>query len=210
MQHNLICQQRAAVYQWFSQLLFRELDQKQLARLASEENRQWLASLAGIPGLSLDVKKLERSLTQVLRRESRQLELAADFATLFLLVPPGGVSPYAGHYPHTTAAEERRQMNVLLVEHGLAAQENEPSDHIAIQLALMARMVTKEETLSAQYYFLHHHIMCWAPLFRDSCQQRDEEGFYARAVSVIVGFIREDEQYLESMLMDDFYLSSQR
>ncbi|HGN9370664.1 TPA: molecular chaperone TorD [Citrobacter pasteurii] len=210
MQHNLICQQRAAVYQWFSQLLFRELDQKQLARLASEENRQWLASLAGIPGLSLDVKKLERSLTQVLRRESRQLELAADFATLFLLVPPGGVSPYAGHYPHTTAAEERRQMNVLLVEHGLAAQENEPSDHIAIQLALMARMVTKEETLSAQYYFLHHHIMCWAPLFRDSCQQRDEEGFYARAVSVIVGFIREDEQYLESLLMDDFYLSSQR
>ncbi len=210
MQHNLICQQRAAVYQWFSQLLFRELDQKQLARLESEENRQWLASLAGIPGLSLDVKKLERSLTQVLRRESRQLELAADFATLFLLAPPGGVSPYAGHYPHTTAAEERRQMNVLLVEHGLAAQENEPSDHIAIQLALMARMVTKEETLSAQYYFLHHHIMCWAPLFRDSCQQRDEAGFYARAVSVIVGFIREDEQYLESLLMDDFYLSSQR
>ncbi|WP_410749948.1 molecular chaperone TorD [Citrobacter sp. U14242] len=210
MQHNLICQQRAAVYQWFSQLLFRELDQKQLARLESEENRQWLASLAGIPGLSLDVKKLERSLTQVLRRESRQLELAADFATLFLLAPPGGVSPYAGHYPHTTAAEERRQMNVLLVEHGLAAQENEPSDHIAIQLALMARMVTKKETLSAQYYFLHHHIMCWAPLFRDSCQQRDEEGFYARAVSVIVGFIREDELYLESLLMDDFYLSSQR
>ena len=210
MQHNLICQQRAAVYQWFSQLLFRELDQKQLARLESEESRQWLASLAGIPGLSLDVKKLERSLTQVLRRESRQLELAADFATLFLLAPPGGVSPYAGHYPHTTAAEERRQMNVLLVEHGLAAQENEPSDHIAIQLALMARMVTKEETLSAQYYFLHHHIMCWAPLFRDSCQQRDEAGFYARAVSVIVGFIREDEQYLESLLMDDFYLSSQR
>ncbi|MDA8501900.1 molecular chaperone TorD [Citrobacter sp. Awk 2] len=210
MQHNLICQQRAAVYQWFSQLLFRELDQKQLARLESEDTRQWLASLAGIPGLSLDVKKLERSLTQVLRRESRQLELAADFATLFLLAPPGGVSPYAGHYPHTTAAEERRQMNVLLIEHGLAAQENEPSDHIAIQLALMARMVTKEETLSAQYYFLHHHIMCWAPLFRDSCQQRDEAGFYARAVSVIVGFIREDEQYLESLLMDDFYLSSQR
>ena len=210
MQHSLIFQQRAAVYQWFSQLLFRELDQKQLARLESEDTRQWLASLAGIPGLSLDVKKLERSLMQVLRRESRQLELAADFATLFLLPPPGGVSPYAGHYPHTTAAEERRQMNVPLVEHGLPAQENEPSDHIAIQLALMARMVAKEETLSAQYYFLHHHIMCWAPLFRDSCQQRDEKGFYARAISVIVGFIREDEQYLESLLMDDFYLSSQR
>lgn len=48
MQHSLIFQQRAAVYQWFSQLLFRELDQKQLARLESEDTRQWLASLAGI------------------------------------------------------------------------------------------------------------------------------------------------------------------
>ena len=42
MQHSLIFQQRAAVYQWFSQLLFRELDQKQLARLESEDTRQWL------------------------------------------------------------------------------------------------------------------------------------------------------------------------
>jgi hypothetical protein len=34
---------------------------------------------------------------------------------------------------------------MLLVEQGLAARENEPSDHIAVQLALMARMVAKEE-----------------------------------------------------------------
>lgn len=44
-------------------------------------------------------------------------------------------------------------MNVLLIEQGLAARENEPSDHIAVQLALMARMVAKEERVSAQYYF---------------------------------------------------------
>lgn len=153
MPHNHIHQQRAAVYQWFSQLLFRELDEKQLALLENGESREWITSLVGIPGLAADVKKLERSLARVLRREYRQLELAADFASLFLLAPPGGVSPYAGHYPHTTAPEERRQMNVLLVEQGLAARENEPSDHIAVQLALMARMVDKEEKVAAQYYF---------------------------------------------------------
>lgn len=210
MPHNHIHQQRAAVYQWFSQLLFRELDEKQLVLLENGESREWITSLAGIPGLAADVKKLERSLARVQRREYRQLELAADFASLFLLAPPGGVSPYAGHYPHTTAPEERRQMNVLLVEQGLAARENEPSDHIAVQLALMARMVGKEEKVAAQYYFLHHHIMCWAPLLRESCLHRDEGGFYPQAVNVIVSFMREDEQYLESLLMDDFYLSSQR
>lgn len=210
MPHNHIHQQRAAVYQWFSQLLFRELDEKQLASLEGGESRKWMTSLAGIPGLTADVKNFECSLVQALRRDSRQLELAADFASLFLLAPPGGVSPYAGHYPHTTAPEERRQMNVRLVEQGLAPRENEPSDHIAVQLSLMARMVAKEETFSAQYYFLHHHIMCWAPLLRESCLQRDKEGVYPQAVNVIVSFMREDEQYLESLLMDDFYLSSQR
>ncbi|MBJ9537967.1 molecular chaperone TorD [Citrobacter braakii] len=209
MQHNHIHRQRAAVYQWFSQLLFRELDEEQLIRLESGESRKWLASLTAIPGLSVDVKNLERSLVRALRRESRQLELAADYASLFLLAPPGGVSPYAGYYPHTTAPEERKEMNVLLVEYGLTPQDNEPADHIAVQLALMARMVTKKETLSAQYYFLHHHIMCWAPLLRESCLQRDEEGVYHQAVNVITHFMREDELYLESLLMDDFYLSSQ-
>ncbi|MGO2728477.1 MAG: molecular chaperone TorD [Citrobacter braakii] len=209
MQHNHIHRQRAAVYQWFSQLLFRELDEEQLIRLESGKSRKWLASLTAIPGLSVDVKNLERSLVRALRRESRQLELAADYASLFLLAPPGGVSPYAGHYPHTTAPEERKEMNVLLVEYGLTPQDNEPADHIAVQLALMARMVTKKETLSAQYYFLHHHIMCWAPLLRESCLHRDEEGVYSQAVNVITHFMREDELYLESLLMDDFYLSSQ-
>ncbi|ARC39249.1 MULTISPECIES: molecular chaperone TorD [Citrobacter] len=210
MQHNQIHQQRTAIYQWFSQLLFRELDEKQLASLENGDNRAWIASLAAIPGLSVEVKHFVRSLERVLRRDSRQLELAADFASLFMLSPPASVSPYAGHYPHTTAAAERRQMNVLLVEQGLAARENESSDHIAVQLALMARMVAKEEKLSTQYYFLHHHIMCWASLLRDSCLARDEEGFYPQAVNLVVRFMREDEQYLESLLMDDFYLSSQR
>lgn len=209
MQHNHIHRQRAAVYQWFSQLLFRELDEEQLIRLESGESRKWLASLTAIPGLSVDVKNLERSLVRALHRESRQLELAADYASLFLLAPPGGVSPYAGHYPHTTAPEERKEMNVLLVEYGLTPQDNEPADHIAVQLALMARMVTKKETLSAQYYFLHHDIMCWAPLLRESCLHRDEEGVYPQAVNVITHFMREDGLYLESLLMDDFYLSSQ-
>ncbi|HHQ4050681.1 TPA: molecular chaperone TorD [Citrobacter freundii] len=209
MQHNHIFQQRAAVYQWFSQLLFRELNEEQLTSLESGENRKWLASLTAIPGVSFDIKNLERSLARVLRREDRQLELAADFSSLFLLAPPGGVSPYAGHYPHTTAAEERREMNVLLVEYGLTPHENETADHIAVQLSLMARMVANKEKLSAQHYFLHHHIMCWAPLLRESCLHRDEEGFYPQAVNVITHFMREDELYLESLLMDDFYLTSQ-
>ncbi|AXC73264.1 molecular chaperone TorD family protein [Salmonella enterica] len=174
MRHSPLTSRRAAVYQWFSQLLFQELSEAQLAALGSQESRVWIASLSAIPGLASDIKGFERSLTRVLQRAARAQELAADFASLFLLAPPVGVSPYAGHYPHTTPAQERRQMNALLVEQELAPRENEASDHIAIQLALMA-----------------------------SCQQRDARGFYVLAVVMMVHFMREDAQYLQSLLMDD-------
>lgn len=61
MQHNQIHQQRAAVYRWFSQLLFRELDEKQLASLENGNSQAWIASLEAIPGLSANVKRFERS-----------------------------------------------------------------------------------------------------------------------------------------------------
>ncbi|EJD3340298.1 molecular chaperone TorD family protein, partial [Salmonella enterica] len=77
------------------------------------------------------------------------------------------------------------------------------SDHIAIQLALMAEQVSREAPVSTQYYFLQRHILCWAPLFMASCQQRDAKGFYVLAVVMMVHFIREDAQYLQSLLMDD-------
>lgn len=48
MQHKQIHQQRAAVYQWFSQLLFRELDEKQLASLENGDSQAWIASLAAV------------------------------------------------------------------------------------------------------------------------------------------------------------------
>ncbi|QXY86183.1 molecular chaperone TorD [Salmonella bongori] len=205
MQHSSVTSPRAAIYQWFSQLLFQELTEAQLVTLGSRESRAWIASLSTIPGLASDVKRFERSLTRVLHREERAQELAADFASLFLLAPPVGVSPYAGHYPHTTPVQERRQMNALLVEQALAPRENEASDHIAIQLALMAEQISREASVATQYYFLQHHILCWAPLFMASCQQREAEGFYVLAVAMIVHFMHEDAQYLESLLMDNVY-----
>lgn len=205
MQHDLLTSRRAAVYQWFSQLLFQELSETQLQALGEKESQNWIASLAAIPSLAADAIRLESSLEQVLQRADRQLELAADYAEIFLLAPPGGVSPYAGHYPHTTPSLERMQMNAMLVEYKLAPRENEASDHIAVQLALMAEQIAGDVSPGTQYYFLHHHIMIWAPLFMTACQQRAGAGFYAAAVTLLVHFMQEDEAYLESLLMDDFY-----
>ncbi len=195
MQHSPLTSRRAAIYQWFSQLLFQELSEAQLAALGSQESRAWITSLSAIPGLASDVKRFERSLTRVLQRAARAQELAADFASLFLLAPPVGVSPYAGHYPHTTPAQERRQMNALLVEQALAPRENEASDHIAIQLALMAEQVSREAPVATQYYFFTAPCFVLGAAFYGElsaagrkgilCSCRSDDGaFYTRRCAV--------------------------
>lgn len=52
MQHSPLTSRRAAIYQWFSQLLFQELSEAQLAALGSQESRSWITSLSAIPGLA--------------------------------------------------------------------------------------------------------------------------------------------------------------
>jgi TorA-specific chaperone len=58
VQHNQIHQQRAAVYQWFSQLLFRELDEKQLASLENGNSQGMDCLTRGDPRLSANVNVL--------------------------------------------------------------------------------------------------------------------------------------------------------
>lgn len=187
---------RASVYQWLAQLLYQELTDEQLARLGNREHREWVTSLAAIPGMSENIAAFERSRERILTRADRQQELAADYATLLLTGPPLGVSPYAGHYPHSSPAESRLEMRQLLVRYQLAPVDSEAVDHIAIQLALMAALIDGHASREEQYQFVHSHLMSWLPMFSKCCATRDKEGFYTKAVRLIVGFIEQDEVWL--------------
>lgn len=193
-----MARQRAMIYRWFSQLLFQELTDDGLLSLRNKENLALLNALKLIPELSLPVSQFQRRLRAALKREERQLELAADFASLFLLPAPAGVSPYAGHYPHTTSAEERLILRQRLVQHRLVPQNNEAADHIAVQLALMATLIEEGVELGQQERFLRRHLTSWLPLLAKRCYQRDSFGFYAAALGVLAGFVQQDTQWLDA------------
>ncbi len=196
MRPDALSHKRAAVYQWFSQLLYRELTDEQLQTLCHREHGQWMASLAALPGLPENVATFERRREYVLARKARQQELAADYAMLFLIGPPSGVSPYEGHYPHTSPARARQDMRRLLAQRQQAPGNNEEADHVAIQLALMARLIEDNTDRETQHHFVHAHLMSWLPLFSDCCAERDETGFYAAAVKLITSFVALDEAWL--------------
>lgn len=193
---NEVARQRAIIYRWFSQLLFQELSDEGLLRLRDKENLALLNALKLIPELSLLVTHFQRRLRAMLKREECRLELAADFASLFLLPAPSGVSPYAGHYPHTTSPEERQTLRQKLVEHRLAPQNNEAVDHIAIQLALMTALIEEGVEREQQDLFLNRHLLSWLPLCTKRCYQRDRFGFYAAAMGLLTGFVQQDSEWL--------------
>lgn len=199
-----MARQRASIYGWFAQILFQELTAEALSHLHDTDTQARLKALKSIPELWLDVRQFQLRLRTALRRKDRQLELAADFASLFLLPPPAGVSPYAGHYPHTTPHEARKTMQQWLVRYELAPQNNEAPDHIAIQLALMDTLVAKSSNtateLEQQCQFLKQHLLSWLPHFSQRCGQRDSFGFYATAVRMLVCFIKQDVQWIEDYL----------
>lgn len=203
-----MARQRAQIYRWFSLLLFQELSDEALAGLRDKNNLVLMNGLKFIPELLLPTRQFQRRLCAALKRKARQQELAADFASLFLLPSPTGVSPYAGHYPHTTPSEERRIMRQWLVELELAPENNEAADHIAIQLALMAALIEgdphSEILLAQQYHFLHQHLLVWLPLFSKRSYQRDNFGFYAAAIGLLLRFIQLDiEWIIDSFPMRD-------
>lgn len=199
-----MARQRGWVYRWFSQLLFQELTDEALAHLRDSDNQALVNALKLIPRLSLPACDFQCQLSSALKRPNCQQELAADYASLFLVPPPEGISPYAGHYPHTTSAEVRQVMRRLLVCYELAPQNNEAVDHISIQLALMSTLAEKsihsKEGLEQQRLFLQQQLLIWLPLFSDRCYQCDSFGFYASVLRLLMGFIYEDVKWVDAYL----------
>jgi TorA-specific chaperone len=65
----------------------------------------------------------------------------------------------------------------------------EPSDHLSIELALLARLMRHETDPCAQGALLDDHLLVWLPAFADQCHACDQTGFYAGAAQVLKVFL---------------------
>ncbi|AWH88201.1 molecular chaperone TorD [Limnobaculum parvum] len=195
-----LARERANIYRWFACLLFQELSVTDIASLNSPELQQLLRGLKSIPELHLPADLFRRKLKALANRPNNQLELAADYAELFLMAPPSGVSPYAGHYPHSSPAEERILMDQWLNRLKQQTSNNEAADHLAVQLAVMALLIESLDDLSpsftSQRQYLNERLLSWLPSLVKLCQQRDKFGFYSSLLRLLKSYILQDEQYL--------------
>ena len=78
----------------------------------------------------------------------------------------------------------------------------EPSDHISIELALLAQLIRSGASAHRQAALLDDHLLTWVPAFAEAIEVNDGTGFYAGAASVLVGFLAEKRAALMDQTLE--------
>ncbi|MGL5371084.1 MAG: molecular chaperone TorD, partial [Plesiomonas shigelloides] len=141
----LSAQHYACLYAWLAGIFARELDDTQLTQLQSADLQAWLDFMDSQPALHEASSNVRRSISALLLRPDARLELAADFAGLFLMTDKQGALPYASCYEGDKVRFRRDaclQMQQLLHDAGMSVRNefHEPEDHLAVIFELLSHL----------------------------------------------------------------------
>ncbi|MBV2263400.1 MAG: molecular chaperone TorD [Thauera sp.] len=205
--------QRAGLYGWFSRLYAEEVSDEMFRRHFADGGFAPFAGLAEL-GLEAEAQRLDAALAALRAEQLPRLELAADFAQLFLLDGKTSALPYASAYAGTDrasplfgAAEARMRDFLAARELAIQADFREPADHLAVPLALMAELAGAASSVediptaaATQADFLRTALLDWLPRFVERCQQaRPRLGVYPALAALLLGFVRADVAFLEDV-----------
>lgn len=200
--------QRALVYRWLATLYAAEVPAPMLESYLANAAGPLFDGFAAM-GLQAETKRMQAAIDSLRRVPLARLELAADFAQLFLLDAASGALPYASAHEGGSArlcgtAETR--MRSTLADHGLSidARFREPADHLAVSLALFAHLLEEQggtddpaAAASEQAGFVQEHLLCWLPRFCARCEQDGTQfDFYPALAALMLAFMREDLRFL--------------
>lgn len=205
--------QRAGLYGWFARLYAQEVSEEMFRSHFADGGFAPFAGLAEL-GLGAEVQRLDAAIATLRAEQLPRLELAADFAQLFLLDGKTSALPYASAYAGTDSASPlfgaaEARMRDFLTASGLSIQADfrEPADHLAVPLALMAELAGKDAAAedipaaaAAQAGFIHAGLVDWLPRFVERCQQaRPRFDVYPALAALLLGFVRADAAFLEDV-----------
>ncbi len=215
MTWTLYSQHRAGIYAWFSSVFALELTDDVIASYQRGDAGALLAAF-GDMGLEEQAQRVASAVQAWSSVSMLKMELAADFARLFLVDLRGAAAPYASAHLDPEGqlyGESHRVMQRFLRENGLKVHSGfkEPADHLAVILACFEAQIRHDAHLGnpacqgaaeEQARFLDNVLLGWLPLFTRQCQQVRAElasDFYPAVASLLLGFVTEDAHSLKSI-----------
>lgn len=205
--------QRAGLYGWFARLYAEEVSEQMYLSHFANGGFAPFAGLAEL-GLAAEVQRLDAAIAALRAEQLPRLELAADFAQLFLLDGKTSALPYASAYegkdaasPLYGAAEARMRDFLAARALTLQADFREPADHLAVPLAVMAELADKDAAAediamvaAAQAGFIRTALLEWLPHFVARCQKAlPRFDVYPALAALLLGFVRADVAFLEDV-----------
>jgi TorA-specific chaperone len=208
-----IATNRAALYRWFALAFFAPPTENDVLEMREGKAQQFLHALAATPGANLGVQAMSEVLTSGTPFEVAS-ELGAAHAKLFY--GAGGyesASPYRSVYSSDQGVlcqQATAEMERVLRQHRLRLQDTvyEPSDHISIQLEVMAQLALRHAEVaqndsgklaclqSEQADFLETQLLSWLPAFTRRVVEVDDLGFHAGLTSALQAVLEQDHAYL--------------
>jgi TorA-specific chaperone len=152
-------------------------------------------ALAHEPGCAPGAQRMRAFVAAEGSPTSVARKLALAFTHLFDGVDgPRTVSLYESTYVNESGRlfqASAGDMDRLLHRSNVSTADafREPSDHLSIELALLARLMREDHTQQAQIALLDDHLLGWVPIFVARCCDADRTGFYAGAAWVLNGFL---------------------
>lgn len=91
--------------------------------------------------------------------------------------------------------------------------ENEPDDHIGLELLFMAKLIEQtlayiaenqsiKQELMGQKKFLEEHILKWVPAFCSDLRKAAKQKFFCQLADITLGWLEAELIYLEGVLQD--------
>lgn len=209
-------QQRALICRWLSTLLAQELDDATLQAYLDGQAAPILEALAEHEALAVLVTRFNNALNALRLFQHPRLELAADFATLFLIDGRTSAPPYASLYQSSdqgsdqTAAfhqqaTERMEIRLKAAGYRVDQQFREPADHLAIMLDYLAtgweriadtrEAFARREMLQGLEQFVRSEL-AWLPRFSQSCESIDTASDVYHCITAMI------TQYRSVLLAD--------
>ncbi|MGL5678413.1 MAG: molecular chaperone TorD [Plesiomonas shigelloides] len=208
----LSAQHYACLYAWLAGIFARELDDTQLTQLQSADLQAWLDFMDSQPVLHEASSNVRRTISALLLRPDARLELAADFAGLFLMTDKQGALPYASCYEGDKVRFRRDaclQMQQLLRDAGMSVRSefHEPEDHLAVIFELLSHLKFAAGEFAADKHAAEHDemitvnalqqrtlglLLMWLPDFAARCQAHDPFGFYAALSALALQLVQLD------------------
>jgi len=195
---------RSDLYRWFSSVFAREQDRDTWETQTSDAFLDLLDARAAEFGLEAEALALAEVLAGHRDDDIDELllELAVDYAQLFIGPGPGQAPPFESVY---TSKDGRLYgdayaavIDTLQREQIAVAKEfTAPADHAAVELAILAHLIERDGAAgadgagpdAAEATFLKEHVLNWFPGWLSHIDEHARTDFYRAAARLLRRFL---------------------